>query len=268
MTRYNLFGLYYMGSTVGALARDALWEVKEPEILRRALSQCHLALYVIGKDKYPEGLQKETRDAAAALKEIIQPLLAEPEIIAALVTQSPNIADRYQKFETLFQADLQRVNAFYVPRVLGYDMSILIESGEELILDSLHYLFSDLLRHDLREATRCLAFESPTACAFHLGRALEETMRQYQLEFHGAMPANPQDHSMGGLYGIWLNTSSVPRSLVENIKNIKDHYRNPISHPEIIVDTAGAHAMIGIYLSTIIDMLTQISVRRPNMSNL
>ena len=109
-----------------------------------------------------------TRKAAVALVALVRSLEALGEESGELIAEPCElIRKKFQTFEDLFLSDAESLDLFYVPDVLAYDSKKLIESGEKLISEDLRPLMSNLLKGDMRDAARCLAFELGTAAAFH-----------------------------------------------------------------------------------------------------
>ncbi|QXQ05139.1 hypothetical protein KX816_12715 [Sphingosinicellaceae bacterium] len=139
------------------------------------------------------------------------------------------------KFETIFIADLQTAAAYFVSQKSGFDTQALTESGEVVFSIELLTKVPSVV-NDLRQATRCIAFELPTAAGFHLHRANEGVLRvYYDVVTSGRL--RPHNNSMGDYLKV-LNDLNVGRLEVrEHLKSIKDFHRNPLMHPEQTLET-------------------------------
>jgi hypothetical protein len=228
------------------------------KIIENRLSELADAQFI----KFDEG----TCRAATDMAEILRSTRYEKDDAGAKIPLSEpfdfmvldEITKALQRFEIVFRENCASLDLFWVPDVLAYSTKALIERGEDLIPLELRSLLTPLLKDDLRSAARCLAFDLPTACAFHLARAIEGVMGLYHVTFLGSLPKHP---SMGALHALWQKDETVPELLIANVKYIKDNYRNPVSHPEISISTTEIHAMVGIYIAAITDMLSQIAAR-------
>src|SRR5207248_2818113 len=93
-----------------------------------------------------------------------------------------------------------------------------------------------ITRTDLEEAGKCIAFERPTAAAFHLLRGTEAVLRQfyYAIVKHGRV--SPM------LWGSMIidlrkrNKAKPHQDLVEHLDHIRRSFRNPTQHPEKVYD--------------------------------
>ena len=79
---------------------------------------------------------------------------------------------------------------------------------------------------------RCLAFELPTAAAFHILRATEGLLKEcYLFRIKRKRLKNPMWSGM--LQQLQqLKMNRWPEPLLEALNNIRKSYRNPTSHPE------------------------------------
>jgi hypothetical protein len=169
------------------------------------------------------------------------------------------LADYAKRFQTIFQAECHGLDLFYVPPVMAYSSTVLIENGVMLIPESFHQYLSDGIKEDLRSCGKCISFELGTAAAFHMARAAEGLMRSYHVQIIGPLPANYQQQTFGSL--IQAFKDNTPGSaMVGFLTHVKDHYRNPISHPELTVGVEDSHKMIGAYIAVMIDMLGEMDV--------
>lgn len=258
MKRFNPHRTYRLGRTLTVLDDVAIGDKLDDYKLTFYFAGLALEQVISSQIvKVSEG----TRIAARELKHHLDTAFTDTRSGRSLevVTHGlkSDISSAFRTFETRFDGDCHWLNLFDIPDVLAYDNTSLIENGIALFPETLHPIMSEMLKNDIREAARCLALDSPTACGFHLGRAIEETMRQYHLKFIGALPARAK-RTMGGLYNNWTSQPSIPSSLLANVLNIKDHYRNPVSHPEVFLTSEDAHGMIGLYVSAMTEMLTAI----------
>jgi hypothetical protein len=137
---------------------------------------------------------------------------------------------RYSKFETLFLGDLQSGALYLVSPKGGFDTDALIEAGLLLFNGALATKVPDAIA-DVREATRCLAFELPTAAGFHLHRAHEAVLKVYWDNVTGGAP-RPKEHNMG-VYLRELDKLNKGKAAVRShLRSVKDFHRNPLMHPE------------------------------------
>lgn len=264
MERHNAEGFYELGKTVSFLfSCNAMTDKLSAA---GSLYQAHALLssfVTSGSVQFSEGC----RQAARSLTEIIETLIQGwPENIVQMAEQKATLGNygaflrpQTATFQTLFIGDSVSLNLFYIPPVLAYSSTVLIEGGEKLIPDALHGVMPDLVKQDVQSGARCVAFELPTASAFHMARAMEGTMRQYHIAFVGPLPTTYQQLTFGSLINAF-NAVGSP-ALVANLRHIKDNYRNPISHPDQTITVPESHVFLGVYVAAITAMLYEIHTK-------
>jgi len=92
----------------------------------------------------------------------------------------------------------------------------------------------DIAQFDFVESGICIAFERPTAAAFHLLRGTEAVLRQLYLSVVKAKRL-PSKSRMWGPMVEKLRTRTAGRpsdTLLQTLDNIRASYRNPTFHPE------------------------------------
>jgi hypothetical protein len=187
------------------------------------------------------------RDGFRATAAAAPPLINMLEFFAPEVEESTNWDDKFaawqvnrlkvsfSKFEAVLTADLQSSALFYVSSKGGYDTLYLTEQGHVLFPSSLNQKAPEALE-DVRAATRCIAFELPTAAAFHLHRANEAVLRRYFDHFAGA-DKRPASGNMGDLLKYLVNQKLGDPRVTSTLQAIKDLHRNPIMHPDQIIES-------------------------------
>lgn len=258
MVRYNTSDIYAYGALIAPLnkirEKDDLAELRE----RLVFSFASFGLQMIVDHRFIR-IRQATKRAAETLTQTLSEIqnatdLDDPTIQSV---HKMNIGRETQAFETLFRADLLEMHLYGVPQVLGYDTSTLIEEGEKLIEVEYQDILSQLAVSDLRDATRCLALDISTACVFHINRATEEVMRRYHQEFIGPLPTDYKDKTMGALYAAF-KTAGIGATLLADIKHVKDHYRNFVSHPDVTFTSKQARTILPSCVGVINQMLDDI----------
>ncbi len=196
----------------------------------------HAVEQVVAGSIYTHLVRIPCRTAAHALVEFIRSLqagLMERDDWDAGKVEVATIArliSLYDKFETLFLAELQSGAIYLVSPKAGFDTDALIEAGTLLFSSDLPAKVPDALP-DLHNATRCIAFELATAAGFHLHRAHEAVLRVYWDCVTGGEP-RPKQGNMG-VYLRELETRKKGEDSVHShLRSMKDFHRNPLMHPE------------------------------------
>jgi hypothetical protein len=107
---------------------------------------------------------------------------------------------------------------------------------------------------DYSEAGKCLAFERFTSSGFHSLRSLESVIKQYVLTATGKLP--PLNRQNWEEYIDVLGKSNAPAEILGTLRSIKDNHRNPLMHPEDILDERGAISIFqlaGISIGELVD---------------
>jgi transposase-like protein len=87
----------------------------------------------------------------------------------------------------------------------------------------------DSTRH-IQEAAKCLAFEIPTAAAFHIFRCAESILRRYYEAVVGKLPKRQMRN--WGSYIRYLKECGADVRVITILEQIQDLHRNPVIHPE------------------------------------
>lgn len=143
--------------------------------------------------------------------------------LAALVT-------KFASLENILIASLQTLDLYYVSQKGGFDTSVLTDAGENLFPASLLVKVPEAAV-DVAAATRCLAFELPTAAAFHLHRANEAVLRTY-FDYLAGASNRPQSGNMGDFINVLKTKKLGDLKVLDVLKSIKDLHRNPLMHPD------------------------------------
>jgi len=112
----------------------------------------------------------------------------------------------------------------------------------------------DLAQYDFREAGKCIAFELPTAGAFHLLRATEGVLKHFHYCVTG------KDVVEGSTWGQTINAlragqHALPGPLLNNLDNIREHYRNPTQHPQKRYDSDEVQDLFGLCVDAVGQMV-------------
>ena len=165
--------------------------------------------------------------------------------------------DALREFETVFSAELRSLDTYYCSQKLGYDTSVLIEEAEKLIPESIRSSMPENAINDIRQAGKCIAFDIPTAAGFHTIRATEAVIRAYYAVVVGTMPKLKMRN--WGAYIKILNESGADKRVTGFLDHIREFHRNPVLHPEETLSTEEAHVLLGVAVSSIVQMMTELN---------
>jgi len=102
-------------------------------------------------------------------------------------------------------------------------------------------LLDDFIKQEINEAGKCLAFSRPTACGFHILRAVEIGLKGYVLAATGTLPKI--NNRNWGEYITQMTNAGASSNLIDLLKILKTK-RNPVMHPQ---DSLELEEAIGIF---------------------
>jgi hypothetical protein len=143
-------------------------------------------------------------------------------------------------------------------------MTTLINQGEKVLsLDTINVLVAskDDVIKEIREATKCLAFDISTAVGFHVYRAIEAIIIKDYFRILDIKPEEWEKNKNLGNYIMLLENKKVDVRITGVLRHLKDNYRNPISHPQEFWDSNKAESSFGLAISAITVMVQGIQER-------
>jgi len=172
------------------------------------------------------------------------------------------LKEKYREFEHVLTATLQMSSMYYVSPKGGYNTQYLTDFGEAIFPSDLGIKVPGAIP-DIQQATRCIAFELPTAAGFHLHRANESVLRCYWDSVTDCAD-RPSEGNMGVYLAELNKLKKGKQSVREHLKSIKDFHRNPLMHPEQSLETVEeAIGLMAAIRCSIGYMLTEIGEAKP-----
>lgn len=166
------------------------------------------------------------------------------------------VSSAVRDFDTVFAAELQTLDTYFVSQAGIYSTPDLIERAENVFPASTRRLIPPHAAKDVREAGRCLAFDLPTAAAFHILRATEALIREYLTALIGSAPAMRSRN--WGRYITVLRRHSADEKILSALEQIREMHRNPVMHPEDFLSPEEALMLFGISQGVIVSLATAI----------
>lgn len=226
-----------------------------------------LYIYVYFAQDWIYAFLRETKDskmgdshaAAGNLSLILEPikadLLVNPE---RHITQ--NEISRFSmakdEFDKAFDRDHRRLHVFTVTNKALFDTDTLLISPEEAFPERLRSFLPEQLMEDLRQAARCLAFDVPTACAFHICRGTESLMLHYYERLAGKPWEGPQRDWFK--YNAELMKLDAPKAVTDRLEEIRKLDRNAYIHPDKNVSLEEAPFLFTLCINVDFQMLQEI----------
>ncbi|MEU8051791.1 hypothetical protein [Micromonospora haikouensis] len=111
-------------------------------------------------------------------------------------------------------------------------------------------------QYDFTEAGRCIAFETPTAAAFHLMRGTEDVLRFFycsiiKRERRKLMWGPMVDH-------LRRRRNPPPLVLLNNLDSLRVSFRNPTQHPDKIYDIEEVQDLLNLSIDVVNRMIKYV----------
>ena len=147
--------------------------------------------------------------------------------------------------------DLQRTlsaegigNIAYIVTDKRLSIKKLLESPGQLFAPGVFDLLPPVAVYDFKEAAMCIAFERPTAAAFHLLRGTEDVLRTL---YRSVVKRSRISPLLWGLIVEALRKRRTPPvELFGALDHIRLSFRNPTQHPEKIYDIQEAQDLFSL----------------------
>lgn len=141
-------------------------------------------------------------------------------------------------------------NLAYIVSDKRLDINKLLSDVSALFAPKVYGSLSDIAQYDFKEAGRCVAFQLPTAAAFHLLRGTEEVLRSFYLF---TVKRNRISQLLWGpiITELRKRKTPPPAPLLDNLDNIRRSFRNPTQHPEKIYDIQEAQDLFALCIDVV-----------------
>lgn len=276
MQRVDGYYLYNVGSYIhplSGLKGKATWENSSESVPATTYAEAYLVLVVA--EGALEPLLTRSIFRLRTSQQAGQKLLAELRNIKSKATVSENHSDlldwfdvynlqeALKAFESILQAELALLPLYVVMPKAGYDTTTLIENGAACFPLDIEVKVPEAVG-DLREGTRCIAYELNTAAGFHLHRANEAVLRCYWDAVSKGKNRPPR-----GNMGDYLNEMKQGNLGDENVRAALDHlvklHRNPLIHPEQNLDSSDDAIGLMNHIHTAIVQMLKVIPARPEL---
>jgi hypothetical protein len=175
-----------------------------------------------------------------------------------------NITDEMEHVEKVVFAEAITKKIYVIPE-RRYNGNYLLNEPNKLLKDSIFGKLTDMAKFDFSAACRCLSFGEGTACAFHILRATEDTLKQYYF-LH--KKTKRLSKPMWGPMTIELRAKRSNRpdeTILATLDLVRTAYRNPTQHPLAKYDIDSAQDLFGVCVDLINKMGAELSIVPPNV---
>lgn len=167
------------------------------------------------------------------------------------------VTNALRDFESVLKAELGKTGTFLVGSKNAMDILTLIEAGEQAFPADLAEKVPAAIR-DVQHAMSCIAFELPTAAAFHLHRANETVLKKYWEIASVGQPLKPNS-TMGQIVKQMEDNDFGRKEIRSSLRDLIALHRNPTIHPEqSLQDVEEAINLYGAVRSIVGFMLREI----------
>jgi hypothetical protein len=200
-------------------------------------------------------LAQTLAQTSEALEKIDDEKLKEAAEFLTIVSITTGVSS----FQTLLSAELSLANVYVVGKKGGYDLRELTENGLSIFPGGLAEKVPEAIG-DASQAARCLAFELPTAAAFHMHLVLERVMRSYYDVVTGGKP-HPEARKITAYIDAMKGHQVGDKRIFAALADVAKFHRNPVLHPdEKLETTEDAIALLGSIFSASVQMLKAMPV--------
>jgi hypothetical protein len=236
MQRVNEFQLYELATHIHPLT-ELTHEVKYSQVWFN-LYQARTALENLFKQRALEVCYGVANELYVAIETVV------PKDFDQAIAKIPNenegeepigwtvnnISSAAQKFETIISAELSNSDTYWISPKGTHKTSMLLQYAHMEIPPAVLAEVPEV-KFDFDEAGKCMLFDTATATGFHLLRATETVIRKYYKAVVGKEPAI-KFRNWGSYIKILRQQSSPNQKVITCIDQIREHYRNPVLHPQ------------------------------------
>lgn len=178
------------------------------------------------------------------------------DLDAAIGKTAGSIANAASNFQTVFAAEMETQDVYFVSQKGIYSTRHLIESADALFPQPIRSSLPANAVTDIQQAGKCLAFGLATSAGFHIMRATESVLLSYYGVMTGkSLPARVRNW---GLYIKNLRGSKADPKTLAVLDQVREHHRNPIMHPEIVLSDDEVLGLLGVAQSAIMAMIREM----------
>lgn len=167
------------------------------------------------------------------------------------------LSTAWESFDTLLRAEMAVSDFYFVDSKGCFDTSRLIDEGIKLFPEDLPSKVPAAIP-DCESAGRCIAFDLPTAAAFHLHRINETVLRAY---FSSVAPnaTHPEKLTIRAYVDAMKNLKLGNKVVQGALSTLNSLHRNPVMHPDQHLESVEeAIALVGSVNACVTHMLREI----------
>lgn len=173
-----------------------------------------------------------------------------------------DIVERVRSVSNIMKYEATNLQA-YIFEDKRLPVNKLLSNTDSLFGDNVFRFLPELSQYDFAQAGKCIAFELPTASAFHMLRGTEGLLRIYYKLLSPNAPTDCQP-SWGHIVLELRKIENDPpaKELVDNLDNIRASFRNPTQHPEKMYDLDEAQDLFNLCVDAVNRMAKELFRRK------
>jgi hypothetical protein len=249
MERINLYAFYHVGQELERIRSETMaGTVIEDDTTSLNLHLVKLILDHFLKSSFSTTLhltRKAAEDAIKHLDEVIGENAKQKSDIFFLA----RLQECLKLFDTIFANESPDANVFSVSKRGTHSILDLLGKADENLSADVRSRLPKEAIEDIRQAGKCLALDCHTVVGFHILRAVESLIRVYHNKLTHSVTA--QKSRNWGVYIKDLKKHGADSRITGYLEHLKDHYRNPIAHPEAVLSANEAFSLFNASLSAI-----------------
>lgn len=194
-----------------------------------------------------------TQQAIKILKNFKESLEKTPKDRVLSESEKDKLFDIMDKMLLVVQAESKIKFAYFISEK-RIDVKKLLNNIESLFAQDVFNVLTDSIQYDIKESGKCIAFECPTASAFHVLRGLEGLLK---VLLNKLSPRVDTSHMNWGPLITEIKNLNIPELsiLLDNLDRIRANYRNPTNHPEKIYNIEEAQDLFNLGVGVVNDMI-------------
>lgn len=264
MKKFNPYEVYALGKAILPVIGWAKQEypfgtLAWPLFSARAALTIHINAASIFAGATIRASQEVVKTIDAIVPQDITKMLEEDQTKMVPEYKLGMVQDAIKNLETVMSNDMPGISSYVVTQKGIYRTEDLIDRTEMHFPIDIQNALPTQAKKDLQEAGKCLAFEVPTACTFHLWRSVESVMKAYYVKLSGGKTFDDDKINRNwGAYVKALNDKGADSNITKFLDHLREEYRNPQTHPEEMVGINEAMGLFSVATSAILQMVSEI----------
>jgi hypothetical protein len=253
MKKLNVSGFYKLGQLIADSYKTFISVANDmPDRVRALHNLKDLLEFFL--DQSVDTNWKASRDRAKELIAFISPRVgSSPGELLCMPFEAGYEARVYnlkKAFEDTFFSEAIDSNVFAVSQKGTHSTLDLMERATDNLSLEIRSRLTPEAKFDFCEAGRCLALDCHTAAGLHTLRAVESMIYVYLKKLSKQSSFKRQDRSWGAYIRLLTKYNADPK-VISFLQHMKDHYRNPLMHPEQTLDGDAAFSLFNASISAL-----------------